>query len=84
MRTRGLLSSPAANREQGACARHLKRTAHTQSSAVAARVFTGLEAQWEQHLGRQRMNQLRHMLGELARLQAAPPETATRPAAPGA
>jgi hypothetical protein len=47
-------------------------------------VFTGLEAQWEQHLGRQRMNQLRHMLGELARLQAAPPETATRPAAPGA
>lgn len=55
-----------------------------QASAVAARVFTGLEARWEQHLGQRRMAQLRQMLSELARLQAASAEPASRPRTPGA
>jgi DNA-binding MarR family transcriptional regulator len=54
------------------------------ASAVAADVFTGLEARWEQHLGQRRMAQLRQMLGELAGLRAAPPQGAGRPGAPGA
>lgn len=44
-----------------------------QASAVAARVFTDLEAQWERHLGQARMAQLRRTLGELARLHTASP-----------
>lgn len=47
-----------------------------QASAVAAQVFTDLEARWEQHLGQRPMAQLRHMLGELASLPAAWPGTA--------
>ena len=43
-----------------------------QASAVAARVFTGLEATWEHHLGQRPMAQLRRMLAELAALQTAP------------
>jgi DNA-binding MarR family transcriptional regulator len=39
-----------------------------EASAVAARVFTGLEARWEDHLGQQAMAQLRQMLAELASL----------------
>jgi DNA-binding MarR family transcriptional regulator len=48
-----------------------------QASAVAARVFTDLEGRWEQHLGSRPMAQLRHMLAELARLQAAWPGVAS-------
>jgi len=39
-----------------------------QAAAVAGRVFTGLEAKWEQVLGESRMAQLRAMLAELASL----------------
>lgn len=39
-----------------------------QASAVAARVFTGLEAKWERHLGQAPMALLRDMLAELATL----------------
>lgn len=40
-----------------------------EASAVAGRVFTDLEARWEKHLGMQPMEQLRHMLAELADLR---------------
>ena len=43
-----------------------------EASTVAGRVFTDLEAQWERHLGKGPMAQLRQMLGELARLHAGP------------
>ena len=39
-----------------------------EASAVAGRVFTGLEAKWEEALGENRMTQLRTMLAELASL----------------
>src|SRR5579875_1514917 len=55
-----------------------------QASAVAARVFTGLEARWEQRLGPRRMAQLRRMLAELASLQPVPPQPPTPAATPGA
>jgi DNA-binding MarR family transcriptional regulator len=43
-----------------------------QAAAVAGRVFTGLEATWEQALGESRMAQLRTMLAELASLGSGP------------
>jgi DNA-binding MarR family transcriptional regulator len=43
------------------------------ASAVAGRVFAGLEARWEEQLGEDRMVQLREMLGELASLEARSP-----------
>jgi DNA-binding MarR family transcriptional regulator len=39
-----------------------------QAAAIAGRVFTGLEAKWEEVLGESRMAQLRAMLAELASL----------------
>jgi DNA-binding MarR family transcriptional regulator len=39
-----------------------------EAAAVAGRVFTDLEAKWEEHLGGHQMAQLRKMLGELASL----------------
>ncbi len=39
-----------------------------ETSTVAGRVFTGLEAKWEEALGEHRMAQLRTMLAELASL----------------
>jgi DNA-binding MarR family transcriptional regulator len=39
-----------------------------EASAVAGRVFTDLEARWEDHLGQPSMTQLRQMLAELAGL----------------
>ena len=39
-----------------------------EASAVAGRVFAGLEAKWEKTLGGRQMAQLRKMLGELASL----------------
>jgi DNA-binding MarR family transcriptional regulator len=54
-----------------------------QASAVAAQVFTDLEARWEQHLGQRQMARLRHMLGELASLQAPSPGPSGGPGATG-
>jgi DNA-binding MarR family transcriptional regulator len=39
-----------------------------EAAAIAGRVFTGLEAKWEEVLGESRMAQLRAMLAELASL----------------
>jgi DNA-binding MarR family transcriptional regulator len=39
-----------------------------EAAAVAGRVFTDLEAKWEEHLGGLQMAQLRAMVGELASL----------------
>lgn len=39
-----------------------------EAAAVAARVFTDLDAKWEKHLGHRQMAQLREMVGELASL----------------
>lgn len=50
-----------------------------EAAAVAGRVFTGLEAKWEEHLGLLQMAQLRAMVGELAGLgsgHADPPDPA--------
>jgi DNA-binding MarR family transcriptional regulator len=41
-----------------------------EAAAIAGRVFTDLEASWEDHLGSHAMAQLRHLLAELASLEA--------------